>query len=222
MALPLATVVVGAYHGGGGSGGGGADRGRLTASVVTTCAPRNDPPARCEFEFGSGSGLAYEEAARPKWANYVKGVVANFHGSVANSFSAAIVSSVPLGLRQIKSTPLLLLSHNLAISLSMRRRRALQFRIAGGGLLHVSGVSGSRPVRRPAGEGAGVPEGGARIRSDAMRNNGPVHRRHGRGGVSEGAREEMRKLGMRRHPKFVLMFYYHTLCSFLYCSQTRR
>lgn len=34
---------------------------------------------------------------KPKWANYVKGVVCNFPGGFVDGFDAVIVSSVPVG-----------------------------------------------------------------------------------------------------------------------------
>ncbi len=70
------------------------------ATVATSCAPPDDGPSKCSFELGPS--LKYEEGARPKWANYVKGVAAGFHGKVGKSFSAAVVTSVPLGILKNK------------------------------------------------------------------------------------------------------------------------
>ncbi len=84
MALPLATVVVGAY-----------DDSGSQAEIVSSCSPENDPPRKCAVDLSKK--LEYDEAEKPKWANYVKGVLANFHGKVDKGFKAAIVSSVPLG-----------------------------------------------------------------------------------------------------------------------------
>ena len=68
------------------------------ATVATSCAPPDDGPSKCSFELGPS--LKYDEGARPKWVNYVKGVAAGFHGKVEKSFSAAVVTSVPLGIHK--------------------------------------------------------------------------------------------------------------------------
>ncbi|KAL8578288.1 hypothetical protein ACOMHN_005679 [Nucella lapillus] len=77
MALPMVTVVVGKK----------TDSGTCR---VQTLAEGADEPTYTEFPSKSPS------AGSPKWANYVKGVVANFPGDVP-SFDATIISSVPLG-----------------------------------------------------------------------------------------------------------------------------
>ncbi len=84
-ALPLATIVVGSQK----------EEGESSVSVLSACAPASDPPARCDFDIAKG--LVYSKDDRPRWANYVRGVVANFHRRLDRGFSAVIVSSVPLG-----------------------------------------------------------------------------------------------------------------------------
>ncbi|KAJ9596657.1 hypothetical protein L9F63_012354 [Diploptera punctata] len=80
MALPMVTVVVGKKNG------------KQTCSVVTM-AKEADSPTRVEFPVPSKQKLTPGE---PKWANYVKGVVQNFKGSVLG-FDAVIDTSVPIG-----------------------------------------------------------------------------------------------------------------------------
>ncbi len=82
MALPLVTVVMGRPDVDG------------QAAVVTEVDDPADPPRRTDFDPRQ---LSYQEDARPKWANYVKGVVANFHSPVTTGFQAVLVTSVPLG-----------------------------------------------------------------------------------------------------------------------------
>ncbi|KAJ1527928.1 hypothetical protein ONE63_007862 [Megalurothrips usitatus] len=81
MALPMVTLVVGRRSGG---------------DLVTLCtdSPDADAPARTQFPVPS-----LETPLRPglpKWANYVKGVVAHFPGGCPG-FDAVVISSVPLG-----------------------------------------------------------------------------------------------------------------------------
>ncbi|EDV27702.1 Galactokinase [Trichoplax sp. H2] len=81
MALQDATVVVG----------------RLSARNecrITTIAERADLPH--EVEFLPHSKDQPLQPGKPSWANYVKGVIANYPGPVP-SFDAVIASSVPLG-----------------------------------------------------------------------------------------------------------------------------
>lgn len=77
MALPLVTIVVG----------------RRTQSGLCRVETLNDGADKPKYAEFSTTGLA---PGVPKWANYVKGVVAKFPGDVP-SFDAVIVSSVPLG-----------------------------------------------------------------------------------------------------------------------------
>lgn len=82
MALPMVTVVLGRLNG------------SNTCRVVTD--PNNnstDQPKFVEFDVPSSSPLL---PGTPKWANYVKGVVACFHGEV-QGFDCALASSVPIG-----------------------------------------------------------------------------------------------------------------------------
>ena len=85
MALPMVTAVVGAPVD-------GSDEAVVVTSEGTGC----DAPFRSEFRV---EGLKREEGARPKWANYVKGDVANFHGKVGGiraAVAAPIASFAPL------------------------------------------------------------------------------------------------------------------------------
>eukprot|EP00095_Tigriopus_kingsejongensis_P009929 maker-scaffold471_size162517-snap-gene-0.22 protein:Tk09929 transcript:maker-scaffold471_size162517-snap-gene-0.22-mRNA-1 annotation:"hypothetical protein BRAFLDRAFT_90953" len=85
MALPLVTVVVGTKTEG------------PTCSIVTTCSACDDPK-QVDFECVN---LLFEESGRPKWANYVKGVMACFHVPLETlepmGFQALIATSVPIG-----------------------------------------------------------------------------------------------------------------------------
>lgn len=81
MALPQVTVFVGKR----------TDSG--LCRVLTTAEGTDEPKYT---EFPTPTKDAPLTPGQPKWANYVKGVVANFKGNVC-SFDAVIVSSVPLG-----------------------------------------------------------------------------------------------------------------------------
>lgn len=81
MALPQVTVFVGKR----------TDSGQCR--VLTTAEGADEPKYT---EFPAPTKDAPLTPGKPKWANYVKGVVANFKGEVC-SFDAAVVSSVPLG-----------------------------------------------------------------------------------------------------------------------------
>eukprot|EP00058_Branchiostoma_floridae_P025260 XP_002610750.1 hypothetical protein BRAFLDRAFT_90953 [Branchiostoma floridae] len=81
MALPMVTVVVGRK----------TDTG--VCRVVTTAESADDPK---QVEFPVPSTANPLQPGKPAWANYVKGVVANFKGEVS-SFDAVLASSVPLG-----------------------------------------------------------------------------------------------------------------------------
>jgi len=78
MALPLVTVVLGRKT---------DENGRF--SIVTTSK-------ECDLPHKVEESLNSLKPGMPKWANYFRGVVANFHGKVP-SFEAVIVTSVPLG-----------------------------------------------------------------------------------------------------------------------------
>jgi len=82
MALPLFTVVVG---------------GKAEGDVCTliTTAPEADDPKTTTFAPPTAARPLLPGAAS-KWANYFKGVVANFHDTVP-AFNAVIVTCVPLG-----------------------------------------------------------------------------------------------------------------------------
>ncbi|XP_041378530.1 galactokinase-like [Gigantopelta aegis] len=81
MALPMVTVVVG---------------NKTTSGTcrVLTLANGVDEPKSVEFPCPSADSPL--TPGKPHWANYVKGVVANFIGKVP-SFDAVILTSVPIG-----------------------------------------------------------------------------------------------------------------------------
>ncbi|XP_078691188.1 galactokinase-like [Branchiostoma floridae x Branchiostoma belcheri] len=81
MALPMVTVVVGRR----------TDTG--VCRVLTTAQDADEPK---QVEFPVPSTATPLQSGKPAWANYVKGVVANFKGEVS-SFDAVLASSVPLG-----------------------------------------------------------------------------------------------------------------------------
>lgn len=74
--MPLATVIV------------GRKTSNNTSIVVTTNPALN--PKRVTIEKPLIPG-------EPKWANYIKGVIANYLGATPPNFEAVVVSSVPLG-----------------------------------------------------------------------------------------------------------------------------
>ncbi|XP_042214264.1 galactokinase-like [Homarus americanus] len=81
MALPLVTVIIG----------------RKTQSGlcrIQTLSEFADKPLQVAFKTPSSSAPLTRGA--PNWANYIKGVVANFPGDVSG-FDAVVTSSVPLG-----------------------------------------------------------------------------------------------------------------------------
>nr|CAD7569543.1 unnamed protein product [Timema californicum] len=80
MALPMVTVVVGKKNG------------SEICRVVTTCEAV-DAPLKAEFFAPIKEP---PKPGTPKWANYVKGVAANFKGKIPG-FDAIIASSVPIG-----------------------------------------------------------------------------------------------------------------------------
>lgn len=85
MALPLVTVIVGAYNG------------TADCRLLSVPGPA-DEEARVSF-VGPGSGPL--RPGQPTWANYVKGVVANFpvdpFAGEVKGFDAVVVTSVPMG-----------------------------------------------------------------------------------------------------------------------------
>ena len=64
---------------------------------MVTLSDACDDPKRVEFSVDNLN--PYETSARkPKWAEYVKGVVANFHSPLkGNGFDAVIATAVPIG-----------------------------------------------------------------------------------------------------------------------------
>ncbi|XP_055332639.1 galactokinase-like isoform X2 [Paramacrobiotus metropolitanus] len=82
MAVPMTTIVAGAVN-----------TNPSGKSTIVTVARDADSPK--EITIDSGESL---QSGQPAWANYVKGVLANFSESAKlPSFDAVIVSSVPLG-----------------------------------------------------------------------------------------------------------------------------
>ncbi|XP_077296940.1 galactokinase-like [Arctopsyche grandis] len=81
MALPLVTVVVGSENG-------------TNVCEVTTLAQVENEDNRVKFDLPSADNNL--KPGNPQWANYVKGVVANFEGEL-KGFNMTICSSVPLG-----------------------------------------------------------------------------------------------------------------------------
>lgn len=80
MALPLVTLVVG----------------KKTDSGICRVLTLADVGKENYVEFPLPSNKATLSPGEPKWANYVKGVVANYKGPLC-SFDAVMISSVPLG-----------------------------------------------------------------------------------------------------------------------------
>ncbi|KAB0793858.1 hypothetical protein PPYR_13478 [Photinus pyralis] len=84
MALPLVTVIVGSKISG-------------YYSVALTTNEDVDTPKRVVIEMPDKRALMSRCApGKPKWANYVKGVIVNYKGE-APTFQAVIISSVPTG-----------------------------------------------------------------------------------------------------------------------------
>ncbi|KAL0892725.1 hypothetical protein ABMA27_014441 [Loxostege sticticalis] len=80
VALPFVTLVVGSHNGTG------------RCNVLTVLAGDE----QLETSFPAPTAYDPLKPGSPAWANYVKGVVANFPGRV-NGFDAVIVSDVPMG-----------------------------------------------------------------------------------------------------------------------------
>ncbi len=84
MALPMVTVVVGKKRDGGSN-----------ACSIVSLAEGCDAPDKTSF---SCVDAVPDKERRPKWAEYVRGVLANFHESLEGmGFDAVIATSVPLG-----------------------------------------------------------------------------------------------------------------------------
>lgn len=81
MALPMVTVMAGR-------------RGEGSRCRVHTTSRLADKPHQVEFMAPSPSSPL--QPGTPAWANYVKGVVANFPGNISG-FDAVVITSVPLG-----------------------------------------------------------------------------------------------------------------------------
>ncbi|EZA56469.1 hypothetical protein DMN91_010242 [Ooceraea biroi] len=80
MALPMVTVIAGKSHSG---------------RKITIISSSDAIGGTNEFEFEAGS-RADIKPGEPKWANYIKGCIANFICDVP-AFNAVIVSTVPAG-----------------------------------------------------------------------------------------------------------------------------
>lgn len=61
---------------------------------IVTSAESIDEPSQCRFRIPSEDSPL--QPGTPKWANYVKGVVAHFDEEI-KPFKAAVVSSIPIG-----------------------------------------------------------------------------------------------------------------------------
>lgn len=87
MALPLVTVIAGRKK-----------TDPDSSCCILTTNQDCDQPRKAVFAL-TGLVAADEIKKGPKWANYVKGSVANFHSSLDNfGFNAVISTSVPLGM----------------------------------------------------------------------------------------------------------------------------
>lgn len=83
MALPMVTVVVGKKNHG------------LLCRIITSC-PSVDDPKQIEFQIQPDQLNAGLKPGKPAWANYVKGVIANYKSRLCG-FDALIATSVPVG-----------------------------------------------------------------------------------------------------------------------------
>lgn len=83
LALPMVTVLVG-------------KRNLVPLCRIITSCPSVDDPKEIEFEIQPYELNAGLEPGKPSWANYVKGVIANYKGKLCG-FDALIATSVPVG-----------------------------------------------------------------------------------------------------------------------------
>lgn len=111
MALPLVAVIVGRKTEG------------AECSIVTNNL-HTDEPRKLEFHVPKSGGPALTPG-NPAWANYVKGVVANFDGDVC-AFEAAVVSSVPLGGGLSSSAALEVATYTFLEELTGQQTKSLQ------------------------------------------------------------------------------------------------
>ncbi|KAL3274425.1 hypothetical protein HHI36_015813 [Cryptolaemus montrouzieri] len=81
MALPLRTVIVGRP---------------ITGTKATIISSASEAKSAAESHTFDISKDAIKPG-EPKWANYIKGVLANYMGGPIPAFEAAIVTSVPIG-----------------------------------------------------------------------------------------------------------------------------
>lgn len=81
MALPLVTITVG----------------NKTDTGICTICTKNDSVG--EINKVTDIKASTVEKGPPQWANYIKGIIANFHAreSLESGFNAAVLTSVPLG-----------------------------------------------------------------------------------------------------------------------------
>ncbi|KAF8767677.1 Galactokinase like protein [Argiope bruennichi] len=82
MALPMVTVIV------------GEKTDTQECTIITIC-PSADDPKEIKFPV-PGAENTILTPGKPMWANYVKGVIANFKGKL-NGFNAVISTTVPVG-----------------------------------------------------------------------------------------------------------------------------
>ncbi|KAH0956018.1 hypothetical protein HN011_009695 [Eciton burchellii] len=104
MALPMVTVITGKSHSG---------RKITIASSSDAIGDTN------EFEF-EASNRADIKSGEPKWANYVKGCIANFICDVP-AFNAVIVSTVPVGAGLSSSAALEVATYTFLEALSRKK-----------------------------------------------------------------------------------------------------
>ncbi|CAL1286498.1 unnamed protein product [Larinioides sclopetarius] len=83
MALPMVTVIV------------GEKTDTQECTIITVC-PSVDDPKEIKFPV-PGVENTILTPGRPMWANYVKGVIANFKAGKLNGFNAVISTTVPVG-----------------------------------------------------------------------------------------------------------------------------
>ncbi|KAG8192247.1 hypothetical protein JTE90_014105 [Oedothorax gibbosus] len=83
MALPLVTVIVGQKNN------------TSMCHIITTC-PFVDDPKEIKFPLPNEENGATLKPEKPTWANYLKGVIANFKGDLVG-FDAVISTTVPVG-----------------------------------------------------------------------------------------------------------------------------
>ncbi|XP_065332478.1 galactokinase-like [Cloeon dipterum] len=111
MALPMVTVIVGRC----------TDNGECT---IVAAVPEADAPRKVSFHVPSKQPLL---PGSPKWANYVKGVIANFHATgLISGFEAVILTTVPLGGGLSSSASLEVATYTFLEALTNNKSKELQ------------------------------------------------------------------------------------------------